>query len=74
MSAVNLTQEIVDTVEQHADYDIPEGGFTKDDFVDWIMAGIGEDMEMEGHTTDDIRAAAREAYDLVTPRFRGEDE
>jgi len=72
MATPDLTQEIVRTVEQHADYDIPDGGFSEEDFVEWIMDGIGGDMKREGHSTDEVRAAAREAYALVTPRFRGE--
>jgi hypothetical protein len=67
---MTLTAEIVSTVEMHADYDLPEEGFNENEFVEWIMEGVGYDMVREGNDRDKVLDAAREAFDLVTPRFR----
>jgi hypothetical protein len=70
----DLVNQIVSTIEQHADYDIPDEGFERDEFVIWIMNGVGEDLVRDGNDPDEVEAAAREAYDLVSDRFRLKDE
>jgi hypothetical protein len=67
----DLTTEIVECLENHADYDLPEDGFTLPEFVDWVMEGIGDDMvRCDGHNRADVIAAAKQAYNLMSPRFR----
>jgi hypothetical protein len=66
---LSLCREMVECLELHPDYDI-EDGFTENEFVDWVMEGIGDDMVREGHSRDIVAFAAREAFTRVSPRFR----
>jgi hypothetical protein len=65
---MSLVQEIVQCLELHADYDLGDG-FTREEFVEWVMDGIGDDMVREGNRRSDVRAAANDAYDLMSSRF-----